>query len=692
MRKCLFLFLTGAFFTVAGYAQSSDSIKQITDSVTMHKLGDIVIKAYSENRELLETAAPVNVVDQATLAQYNNTNILAAVNTTPGVRMEERSPDSYRFGIRGSSLESPFGVRNVKVYYNDIPYTDPGGNTYLNQLGFYNIQSLEIVKGPGSSLYGAGTGGVLLINSMPTQFQNGVTVNYTGGSYGLSSAEAEAKIGDSSFHNVISFQQFSSDGYRQQSSTKKEVASWDAVMKHSEKSELSVHFFYGDLYYQTPGGLTLQEYNATPTLARPTTPAGTGAIDSKAAIYQKTFLAGFTYTQHFNKYWSNSTTLYGDYSQQYNPNLRNYSRTSEPNFGGRTSFTCKADIGLTTLQWTTGAEAQQGLTDDRTYNNINGNPQNIQTDQEINTRQLLGFTQLSWQVKSWIFTAGASLDQLNVDLNTLSTSPYVSQNRTFNNQAAPRIAVLDMLTKSWSVYGTVEKGFSPPTIAELAPTGSEVNLSLNPEQGWNYEVGTRGYAIHQNLYFDVSVFYFSLTDAIVQRVDSLGGDHYVNAGSTVQEGLEAYLNYKLFQNGGGLTHSWNIYASYTGYHFNYDHFVQLQNDYSGKQLPGVAPNTIAAGTALEFKYGFYLNINYFYSAKMAMNDANSQYSTAYNLLSGKVGYRMQRKKYEITLFADIDNALNEKYSLGNDINAINGRYYNAAAGVNYFGGVSVGYK
>src|ERR1044071_9056432 len=107
----------------------------------------------------MQVAAPVAVISTAQLSRFTNTTILPALNSNPGIRMEERSPGSYRLNIRGSSLRSPFGVRNVKTYYDDIPYTDPGGNTYLNQLGFYNIQSIEVIKGPGSSLYGAGTGG-----------------------------------------------------------------------------------------------------------------------------------------------------------------------------------------------------------------------------------------------------------------------------------------------------------------------------------------------------------------------------------------------------------------------------------------------------------------------------------------------------------------------------------------------------
>ena len=86
------------------------------------------------------------------LERFSPTSLVSAVNTTPGVRMEERSPGSYRFNIRGSSLRSPFGVRNVKVYFNDIPITDPGGHTYLNQLGYYNFNSIEIIKGPGNHL------------------------------------------------------------------------------------------------------------------------------------------------------------------------------------------------------------------------------------------------------------------------------------------------------------------------------------------------------------------------------------------------------------------------------------------------------------------------------------------------------------------------------------------------------------
>ena len=131
------------------------------DSIKAQKPFEVIVRAYEQNRRLLEVPVSIGVLQQNDLNRYNNVSILPALNTIAGVRMEERSPGSYRLNIRGSSLRSPFGVRNVKIYYNGIPITDPGGNTYLNQFGFYNFQSIEVVKGPGSSLYGAGTGGVM---------------------------------------------------------------------------------------------------------------------------------------------------------------------------------------------------------------------------------------------------------------------------------------------------------------------------------------------------------------------------------------------------------------------------------------------------------------------------------------------------------------------------------------------------
>ena len=136
------------FLIIFSLLSISVSAQTVTDIDSTQILENVIIRAYENNRKLIDVPAPISLVTNGDLNRYNNTNIIQSVNANPGVRMDERSPGSYRLSIRGSSLRSPFGVRNVKVYYDGIPYTDPGGNTYLNQLGFYNFQSVEIIKGP----------------------------------------------------------------------------------------------------------------------------------------------------------------------------------------------------------------------------------------------------------------------------------------------------------------------------------------------------------------------------------------------------------------------------------------------------------------------------------------------------------------------------------------------------------------
>jgi len=669
------------------YAQSSDSL--------IHELNEVQIRAFEQNKSLQEVPAAINYSSHRQLNRFNNTNILQALNTTPGVRMEERSPGSYRLSIRGSSLRSPFGVRNIKIYYNDIPFTDPGGHSYLNQLGFYNFQTIEIIKGPGSSLYGAGTGGVMLINSLPADFREGVTAGYTGGSYGLHNALGEVRFGNQRFQNVVRYQHLQSDGYREHSALRRTALSWDTKMKLDERNELNAHFVYGDLFYQTPGALTLEEYEANPRSARPSislTPGFTvpGSAEMKAAIYEKTFVAGATLKHLFSKRFQNTTTLYGAYTQLHNPTIRNYGRSSEPHTGGRTTFKYEFDLGTSKLDWLMGGELQQGFTSVRTYQSHYGTPDSLDTDDELQIRQYFGFTQLSWSVHKLIVTAGLSLNKQQISFTRFSNPPANEYTRDFNNQLAPRLAMLYKITPELSVYGSVAKGFSPPTSAELSPSGGVLNRELNAEKGWNYEAGARGYLI-DNLYFDLNAFYFNLNNTIVQRRDSLSGDFFLNAGSTKQFGVESFLKYQLSSPASSI---WgDVWTSYTWYDFRYNEFVQVENDFSGNSLPSVAPHTLSLGVDLKSHIGLYTNITYYYSDRIALTDANDAFAKSYSLVGMRLGYKKEfGGKYLIDVFAGADNLLNETYSLGNDINGFGGRYYNAAMGRNYYAGLMISWN
>ena len=77
-------------------------------------LQEVVIQAYATGRPLSEVPAAVGYISTDQLQRFNNTSFLPVVNTVPGVRMEERSPGSYRFSMRGSSFR--FGMR---IHWNE---------------------------------------------------------------------------------------------------------------------------------------------------------------------------------------------------------------------------------------------------------------------------------------------------------------------------------------------------------------------------------------------------------------------------------------------------------------------------------------------------------------------------------------------------------------------------------------------
>jgi iron complex outermembrane recepter protein len=656
------------------------------DTVGRKLLQEVIVHAYEQNRALADVPVAVGVITTAEWSRYNKLSIVPAMNSIPGVRMEERSPGSYRLSFRGSTLRSPFGVRNVKVYLDGIPFTDPGGNTYLTQLAPFDMYSLELIKGPAGSLYGAATGGALLIKSRPDSWSPGFTAEYNYGTFNSNTLNAQVRLGNENGGNIINYSHQNSDGYRDHTNLRRDLVSWESMLKNTSRQTLSTYAFYGDLYYQTPGALTLTEYNTNPKQSRPAAGGMPSANQAQAAIYQKTFMAGITNTYQINENLQNTTNFYAAYTNYKNPTFRNYEFRSEPHFGGRTVFNYTRDI----LHLSFGGEAQKGFFQTQDYGNNNGSPDTLQTNDNINTWTYTIFAQADFSFgKGWQASAGLSYNDAFIGIDRISVPGFVPRNKTFSNELAPRIEVSKKITPDIMLYASVSKGFSPPAVSEVLPSTGSINTDLQPENGISYETGIKSSFFHQRLYLEVIAFYFELQDAIVVRKDSSNADYFTNAGSTTQKGIESQLSYQLLPSSFGLINSARIWASYTLDNFTYGDFQKDAVSYNGKHFPGVANNTFTGGVDVNSRPGIFLHLTYYYSDKMPLNDANTAYAGAYQLFGGRIGYSTMVKKLNLNLFTGVDNAFNAKYSLGNDINAAAGRYYNAAATANYFVGISV---
>jgi iron complex outermembrane receptor protein len=255
---------------------------------------------------------------------------------------------------------------------------------------------------------------------------------------------------------------------------------------------------------------------------------------------------------------------------------------------------------------------------------------------------------------------------------------------------SPRIALVKKLTKAIAAHGSVSFGFSPPTLTEVLPSAGIFNSELNAEQGINYELGFRGNI--RKFFFDITAYSLQLRETIVRRSNEGGAEFFVNAGNTSQNGLETSTSYQLINKPAGTVSDLRLWLNYTYNHYRYRNYIQNETDFSNNRLPAVAPNIVVAGIDAASRIGLYTNVTFNFTDFIPLNDANTVYANDYALLGGRLGFRKNLGNLLLDVFGGVDNALNETYSLGNDINAFGGRYYNTASGINYYGGVSLKYN
>lgn len=657
------------------------------DSVKV--LEEVTIRAYEADRPLLQVPASVGLILQSDLARFSNTSLVSAVNSLPGVRMEERSPGSYRFSIRGSSLRSPFGVRNVKVYWNNLPMTDPGGNTYLNQLDANSISQIEIIKGPGSSLYGAGTGGVLLLQSPQPKNETSLTGSWLSGSYGLSSYQLAFNQGSKNSDHHVSYQHQQADGYREQARMVRDQVNSTFSFSFSDKEKLETTIFYTDLYYQTPGGLNETEFNADPRQARPAAGAQPSAVSQQAAVSLRSFYTGISHEYQFSKSLHNRTGVYGNFIQFENPSIRNYERRLEQNLGARSVTDFSFDVGKWKSKLFGGAEFMRGYSPVKNYQNLQGYPGLLQGDDEIRTLQYSIFGQAEISKDSWIITGGLSANWVSYRLLRLSDLPVVPQETTYRPVLTPRIALLRKINNVFSIHTNASWGFSPPTLAEVRPSNGIFNMDLQSEKGIQLEVGARGYFINRKFFIDAALYHFVLDETIVVRRDITGADYFVNAGATNQNGAEVLLNWQPTL----LSSSLSAFKVWTGITLNHYEFKDYEKDnvsFNGNDLTGVPNRVYTGGLDIALKNRIYWHVTLNYTSSLPLNDANTAFAKSYTLLGSRLGYKTSAKKLPLDIFAGADNLLDETYSLGNDLNAAGGRYFNAAARRNYYLGARFG--
>lgn len=683
--KQILLFLSGILSVTGIAAQTAD---------TTHQLHEVVVEAYLNKQNLLQVPTSTSILTAKQLQLQPGITLVPAMNTVPGVRMEERSPGSYRLSVRGSLLRSPFGIRNVKIYMDEMPLTDAGGNTYLNLADPGAIQGAEILKGPDGSLFGANSGGVVLLHPFGLNSADSTRLNATlqSGSYGLLHEKAgwQQQYGPYQLSLYQAWQR--SDGYRINSALKRYYVQTGQQWQYNAHNRLKLLAFYSDLSYRTPGGLTEAQSLANPRAARPATPALPGAVTQKAAVYNRTLQGGLVHEANISSGWRHVITVFGANTHFENPFITNYEARDENTAGLRTYISLHDQaIAGTALRvnWNTGLEWQATGTDIINYGNRAGKRDTVQAADKLKAQQHFYFTSLSVRLhEKWIWEAAVSLNYFRYTFNEENKA---DSTRKFSPQLMPRFSLSYLITPDLAARVTVSRGYSPPAIAEVRASDNIINTGLQAENGWNHEAGLRLNGRRNRFWIDASVYYYRLQNAIVRKLHDDGTESFTNAGGTKQKGVEVQgMLWVLTPRKQGVIQGIQWQAGYTYSHFRFSDYISAGQDFSGNKLTGVPRQVIINSLLFQLPAGIYLFAQHNFTDRLPLNDANTAFARSYHLVQCKAGWQLPLNgRYRLSVFAGADNVLNQSYSLGNDLNAVGNRYYNPAPERNYFGGISL---
>ncbi len=677
---------------------SSVSFAQAQIDTLTAEMDGVVVVGYSGNRSLMETPGSISYVRPAVIAGFDHSSLVYSLNSVPGVQMEERSTGSYRISIRGSSLRSPFGIRNVKVYWNHFPLTEPSGSTFLNLLALPNMQSLEVIKGPAGSMYGSGTGGVILMESTVPAQNSRFSSGLTAGSYGRIGFDAQYFKASRTSELSLKYANDNSDGYREQSFLKRHT------LELSGKTEMDIGgTFFGSilvskLNYGIPGGLNIDQFNSDPTQARPGNPFALGSVEADAGIDQESLIFGTGYRNEFNSGLNFEFVVFGSFSEFENPFNLDYKKDDRGSGGFRTSLSRSGNLSGKTTKLVVGYELQYSKYDSRNFGNNYGEPDTLNFHDIIKAKNnlLFGNYQIDLSEK-WFLTSGISVNLNNYKINRLETHLSGDMKglveKRFNPQFVPRVGLAWKFHPSITAHSSLSFGFSPPTVEEIRTNEGSINTDLEPEKGINYEAGVRGYTWNGRFQFDLTLFYMMMRESIVQQQTPRGTIIFTNAGSTDQRGIELSTDIILFDDTDFLFSDIRWNNSYTYNNFVFNDYMTSSGDFSGNELTGVAPHNFLSRLSFHTKPGLYLNASFNFMDAIPLRDDNTIYSDSYQLVQFKTGFKTRiLSDIEMDLYFGIDNLFDEQYSRGYDINAFGGRYYQPAPGRNWFAGIRMNYK
>ena len=589
---------------VLGACGISQNVIAADDTQNILNTAPVVVTATRVEANSFDLPVSIDVVDAETIqAGQLQANISESLARVPGIVAVSRgqSAQDIQISTRGFGARSQFGVRGIRLYADGIPLTMPDGQGQAGTFDLGSAKSIEVMRGPFSTLYGNSSGGVVQIFTADGPKDPTLTGSYTTGSY--STNRESLKIGGTldAFNYNIDLSHLESNGYRAHSAVRKDLFNAKLGIQLNENAKLTI--IATDLdqpISQDPQGLSKSSWLADPKQVV----AKTNVFNTRVSKSQTQFGAKLDYdldnnnTLNFMVYGGNRDNL--QYQSTFanaksttdtlttNPIAIGYGilikdtdyvvSTNNGSAGGVAKI--KRDFYGTDLRLTHKGDFLNGaynisiganfdtMTDARTgYDNftflsapsLTGTLKGytcginvtcgvigiLRRDENNTAWNSDQYAQADWSPSSrWNLVTG--LRHNNVHLQ--SKDHYIangdgSGSTNFSKTTAVAGAVFKF-SNMVNLYANVGQGFETPSLVEMAylPGGNGgFNTNLRAATSNNYEVGAKAF-VTANTRATLAVFKTNTENEIVVADSTNGRSSYQNAGGTKRNGLEITID------------------------------------------------------------------------------------------------------------------------------------------------------
>ncbi len=626
-----------------GTAQTEKELSEIDT------LSGVVISSPLVQKSLMKIPTTYEQIRVTNVINRAGNSAIPALNSMAGVYVQSGALNTNRITIRGVGSRNPFGTNRIKAYYASIPLTGGDGATELDDISSDLVSSIEVLRGGKSAFYGAGLGGIVLLNPASlVQDGWGASVNSQVGSDQLRQVGLTLTHGSEKVNNLLRVTHDNFGGWRENSVYKRQNLLF--IQDHKVSfGTLKLLINGTNLYAEIPSSLNLENFNDNPSSANQNWQNVNGREENQK------LLVGLNGQMKYGNYLKHDMTLFTNLYKGKEFRPFNDLEDNNQRFGIRSILSFeKNDFKAQFLL--------EGFNENYQWRTFRtGTDTLLNNHEEERTPITLGL-QIGYEINDVLYLeAGLSSNFLEYKVkDILRGTP--SDQFAYDNIWSPFIGLSYSVNEHLTFFGSFGHGFSYPSVEETLLPGGQKNPDLRPEIGRTEEIGIRFSEPNNRLALNANVFFMQIDDLLVsERIEN--DDFFgVNAGTTKSRGLELSLIGKIWSSSTAWLGEVLLTTNTTYALYEFDEFVDKGVDISGNSLPGL-PNFINfSSLKLSLWENLTLILDHNLYGKQQLNDENTVSLESFNVANTQLGYRFENKLISGEVNLSINNVRDEQYA------------------------------